>query len=71
MYRIKRFSEEKNSGMSTGAKVLAGVGTVAGGLLAAKKGLLGNSIVKSVNKGVMNLGKKVGSEGMMLSGAFP
>lgn len=70
MYRIKRFSsDEKKSGLSTGAKVLAGAGALAGGLMAAKKGLLGSKAAMKVNEGLMKVGKKIGNDKVVASAA--
>lgn len=56
--RRKLFSDDEKGGMSTGAKIAAGVGTLGAGLLAAKHGMLGGAAQRGVGKGMMSLGMK-------------
>ena len=70
--REKSYADNnEKSGMSTGAKVgLGALGTVATGALAfagARRGMLGKTLMTKSNQAWGNLGKSIGSEGMMKS----
>ena len=73
-YRIRRklfndvyVTQNQKSGMGTGAKILAGglatTGALAGGALAAKKGLLGAGIQKKTNKALLGIGTRMAKNG--------
>lgn len=65
IYSVRRFSDNDN-----GLRKLAiGAAALAGGLYAGKKGYLGAGLQKSINTGWARVGKSVGSDSMMLSGA--
>lgn len=72
-YVLKRktYSSEdgKKEGMSTGAKIALGTGTLAAGFYGARKGMFGARAMAGANKGWARLGKAIGSDNMMLSGA--
>lgn len=59
----KQYSDDK--GMSTGKKLLLGTAALAGGVAAAKTGMLGKSAQLGINKAQFGLGKAVGSKGLM------
>lgn len=69
--REKSYAEnEEKKGMSTGAKVGLGVlGTVASAaaFAGARNGMLGKTLMTKSNQAWGNLGKRIGSEGMMKS----
>lgn len=69
IYSVRRFSDDENKKGSGLGKLALGAATLAGGLYAGKKGLFGAGIQKSINKGWANVGKTIGSDSMMLSGA--
>lgn len=71
-FRLKRktFSDqpgEKKSGL--GKKLLIGAGIAAAGFAGAKTGMLGAGAQKWAGSTYGKVGKMIGSEGMMLSGA--
>lgn len=77
-FKLKRktFSEseekKKNSNSSFGKKLAIGVGiagTLAGGFYGAKKGYLGSGAQKWAGKTTASVGKLLGSEAIMKSGA--
>lgn len=68
IYRIKRFTENQQES-HTGRNLLLGAGLTAGALFAGKRGLLGTSAQRVINKGWTRAGKAIGSEGMMQSGS--
>jgi hypothetical protein len=68
--REKSYADNnEKSGISTGAKVgLGALGTVATGALAfagARRGMLGRTVAVKTNQAWGNLGKSIGSKGMM------
>lgn len=69
IYRIKRFSDDQKQESHTGRNLLLGAGLTAGALFAGKRGYLGTTAQKAINKGWTRAGKAVGSESMMQSGS--
>lgn len=74
IYRVRRFSEDngENKGMGWGKKALIGVGalgTVAGGLMAGRAGMLGTGVQKFVGTNTARLGSMVKSTSLVNDGA--
>ena len=63
--RLFTDGEQQKKGMGWGTKALIGAGTLAGGIAAAKTGMLGKTAKLGVNKAQFGLGKAVGSKGLM------
>lgn len=69
----RKFYSDEKSGMGTGAKVALGtlgtLGVAAGSFYGARKGLFGARMAKGANKLYMSAGSRLGSKGMIASGA--
>ena len=70
IYTIKRFSEDGEKKSHALRNPLIGVGTVAGGVLAGRAGLLGAGIQKGVGRATAQVGKWTGSNGLMKDGVM-
>lgn len=74
IYRVRRFSEDngESNGMGWGKKALIGVGalgTVAGGLMAGRAGMLGTGVQKFVGTNTARLGGLMKSKALVNDGA--
>lgn len=61
----RMFSDDQKKGMGLGTKLLVSGTALAGGVAAAKTGMLGKSAKLGINKAQFGLGKAVGSKGLM------